>query len=107
MIKDFCTGKLIISLTENDIPCLKMFQEELFKASGNVITWGSGDNIDSKLTRSYIRSYDNRLLIYCENSKIYIADVRMHLGAPIIRLQELLEIRDYEIKESDVLNLLK
>lgn len=107
MIKDFCAGKLIILLTENDIPYLKMFQEELFKASGNVVTWGSRDNIDSKLTRSYIRSYDNRLLISYQNNRIYIADARMHPESPIIPLQKLLEFRDYEIKESDVLNLLK
>lgn len=107
MIKDFFADRLVILLTENDIPYLKMFQEELFKASGNIITWGSGDNIDSKLTRNYIRSYDKHLLICCMNNKIYVGDVRAQETNRIISLSDFLGIHDYEIEESDVLNLLK
>ena len=103
MIEDFYTNRLNVLLTKDDVPYLGTFQDKLYKATNKVITWASGHSIDSGLTKRYINNDDGRLFICCVDNKIYIAPS----SSNYITLSDLLEISDYEIEESDVLNLLK
>ena len=103
MIEDFYTNRLNMLLTKDDIPYLKTFQDKLYKATNRVITWASGHSIDSELTRHYIKNDDGRLFICCADNKIYVVPS----SSDYITLSDFLGINDYEIEESDVLNLLK